>query len=408
MQGPSTIEEEDTYDRPDIAKENDVDQHNPRDTDEDVRSQHIFRGSEEEREVEDVDDEVGNEDVERNGDMIVVDLEDESTRRRVRRRAQAMREREGNRRHREGLPRNFLLVDEFTKKPYGVGVGQWRKELMLLSRKLDPSVGNINQHPAGAVAEIEEWIKHTWEYSAPVRFKYVKEVIARGVALRRSDIWKKIRNNEPKPEDVSDRAWRTLGKQLQSLSTVKKMESCSRANASRMNFGRTRPSGEVGVRERLRKWLRRSPYPEEINFEMARNKGYGGRSRPKKESMNVMHGSAPQTQVHSQLKWIETSKDITENEICPEGTGNELGEDGWEGHNLQEGMGGGNSNAAGGGILQLSEEEICKHLLMLKMMQRLEALEGQQRASAMERRVAAFDGSGSSGKRMESLEVEVI
>ena len=39
-------------------------------------------------------------------------------------------------------------------------------------------------------------------------------------------------------------------------------------------------------------------------------------------------------------------------------------------------MGGGNSNAAGGGVLQLSEEEICKHPLMLKMMQRLEALEG--------------------------------
>ena len=334
MQGPSAIEEEDTYDRPDIAEENDVDQHNPRDTDEDVRSQHIFRGSEEEREVEDVDDEAGNEDVERNGDMIVVDLEDESTRRRVRRRAQAMRVREGNRRHREGLPRNFLLVDEFTKKPYGVGVGQWRKELMLLSRKLDPSVGNINQHPVGAVAEIAEWIKHTWKYSAPVRFECVKEVIARGVALKRSDIWKKIRNDESKPEDVSDRAWRTLGKQLQSSSTMKKMESCSRANASRMNFGRTGPSGEVGVRERLWKWLHRSPDPKEINFEMAHNKGYGGRSRPKKESMNVMHGSAPQTQVHSQLKWIETSKDITENEICPEGIGNELGEDGWEGRNL--------------------------------------------------------------------------
>lgn len=129
--------------------------------------------------------------------------------------------------------------------------------------------------------EIGEWIQQTWEYSTPIKFEVVKEVIARGVSLRRSELWKKIRNKEPKPLDVTDRAWRSLKRELENPATIRKSISCSKANASRVNFGRTGPSGEVGVRERLRKMLRRSPDPEEIQFEMARDKGYGGRSKRK-------------------------------------------------------------------------------------------------------------------------------
>lgn len=49
-------------------------------------------------------------------------------------------------------------MDERTGMPYGVGVGDWRKELMLLSRDLDPAIGNINRQPEGTVAEIADWI----------------------------------------------------------------------------------------------------------------------------------------------------------------------------------------------------------------------------------------------------------
>ena len=120
---------------------------------------------------------------------------------------------------------------------------------------------------------------------------YVKEVIAQGVMLRRSELWKKIRLKEPKPEDVSNKTWRSLARQLESPATIRKVEICSRANASRVNFGRTGPSGEVGVRERLRRQFKRSPDPEEVRFEMARNKGYSGRSKRNKTSDNIMHGS---------------------------------------------------------------------------------------------------------------------
>ena len=139
--------------------------------------------------------------------------------------------------------------------------------------------------------EIAEWIQHMWEYSGPIKDKYVKEVIAQGVTLRRFELWRKIRLEDPKPEDVSDRTWRSLARQLESPATIRKAEICSRANASRVNFGRTGPSGEVGVRERLRRQLKRSPEPEEVRFEMARNKGYSGRSKRNMNSDNIMHGS---------------------------------------------------------------------------------------------------------------------
>lgn len=64
---------------------------------------------------------------------------------------------------------------------------------------------------------------------------------------------------------------------------------CSKANAARVNFGRTRRSREVGIRERLRKMLRRSPDPEEIQFEIVQDKGYGGRLKRKQLQDSIMH-----------------------------------------------------------------------------------------------------------------------
>jgi len=128
-------------------------------------------------------------------------------RKKERRQERALLEKEGSKRRKEGLRRNFLLVDKRTRQPYGVGVGDWKKKLMLLSTDLDPEIGNINKQPEGIVSEIVEWIQETWEYSFPMKFEYVEEVIARNVTLRRVDLWKKIRNGQSKPHGVSDRSW---------------------------------------------------------------------------------------------------------------------------------------------------------------------------------------------------------
>ena len=174
-------------------------------------------------------------------DLVAERYEDETEaqKRKERRHEKLVRDREGDRRRREGLPRNYLKVDQFTGKPYGVGVSDWRKEVMLLSQKLDPAIGVINQQPRDAILEIAEWIQHTWEYSHPLKFEIVKEVIARGVSLRRASLWKKIKAKFPKPDDVSDRTWRSLKRELENPANIKKSVDCSKANASRVNFGRT-------------------------------------------------------------------------------------------------------------------------------------------------------------------------
>ena len=307
----------------------------------------------------------------------------ETKKRRERRHAQASREREGVRRSREGLPRNYLLVDEHSKEPYGQGVSSWRKELMLLSRKLDPTIGNINRQPQVALKEIADWNQHTWEYSGPIKERYVKEVIARGVTLRRSELWKKIRLEEPKPEDVSDRTWRSLARQLESPATIRKAEICSRANASRVNFGRTRPSGEVGVRERLRRHLKRSPDPEEVRFEMARNKGYSGRSKSNKSSDNIMHGSwnagdrLEDSEIRHNSQHTEGAS-LRNDNSAPEGRPERAQfYDDSEPCSQPARKTGYQS-----GMLSISEEQLAQHPMVLKLMQRLEALEGRKRQSA--------------------------
>jgi hypothetical protein len=272
------------------------------------------------------------------------------------------------------------LVDEYTKRPYGVGVNEWRKEVMLLSRKLDPAIGLISKQPHDALVEIADWIQESWEYSNPVKFEVVKEVIARGVSLRRAELWRKIRNSDPKPADVSDRTWRSLKRELQNPATIRKSQSCSKANASRMNFGRTGPSGEVGVRERLRKRLRRSPEPEEIRFEMARDKGYGGQSRRKRVTDSVMHGSDTISPMSSSVAprsegFENTNDDINEVECNPEETlGSPVG--------IHDNFGRTSRSASvrtGFGRGQtMSEEDLATNPFVLQLMERIAALEGRQ------------------------------
>lgn len=306
------------------------------------------------------------------------EFETEAQKRRERRHAKAAREREGHRRRKEGLPRNYLLVDEYTKRPYGVGVGDWRKEVMLLSRKLDPAIGLISKQPHDALLEIGEWINQTWEYSNPMKFEVVKEVIARGVSLRRAELWRKIRNSEPKPPDVSDRTWRSLKRELENPAMIRKSQSCSKANASRVNFGRTGPSGEVGVRERLRKRLKRSPEPEEIRFEMARDKGYGGQSRKKKVVDKVMHGSevAPplSQEVGPILDGFENTIDDTNEDDCnppvPGGSPPAIHD------NIAGTARPATVNTACGRGQPMAEEDLASNPLVLKLLERIAALEG--------------------------------
>ena len=338
------------------------------------------------------------EDIGEQGDVDSTDLVPEDVEgatkaenRKERRYAKKAREREGDRRRREGKPRNYLLVDQYTGKPYGAGVSDWRKEVILLSKKLDPAIGQINKQPQDAVKEIAEWIEQTWEYSTPIRFEVVKDVVARGVSLRRAELWKKIRNNEPKPLDVTDRAWRSLKKELQNPATIRKSMMCSKANASRLNFGRTGPSGEVGVRERLRRQLRRSPDPEEIQHEMARDKGYGGQSKRKHIEASIMHNTVQSSLVSPfNGKDSEHLNDTEDADTAPMKSTSSL-----EPHTeLGYGKASSEAHATSSEVEFIMDPHIRSDQFVLNLMDRLSALENSLRSKSTEVTTLTANQSG--------------
>ena len=92
-------------------------------------------------------------------------------------------------------------------------------------------------------------------------------------------MWKKMHLNEEKPKGMDDRMWKSLEREMKTPPMMKKFENYRKANASCMNFGKTGPSGEVGVHERLWKRLKKSPSSNKIRIEMERPKSYGRRSK---------------------------------------------------------------------------------------------------------------------------------
>jgi hypothetical protein len=326
-------------------------------------------------------------------DIVPEDLhgETEAEKQKERKFAKKAREREGGRR-KEGKPRNYLLVYQFTGKPYGAGVGDWRKEVKLLSKKLDPSIGQINKQPLDAVKEIAEWITQTWEYSNPMRFEVVKDVVARGVSLRRAELWKKIRYAEPKPEDVTDKAWKSLKKELHNPATQQKSLMCSKANASRVNFGRTGPSGEVGIRERLHRQFRRSPHLEEIQLEMSRDKGYGGQCKRKIIEASSTHDRETSPPISLVARLIND---------CLNGENVEDTEDALAGstssqealHDVLESQPAAVGHASSKVVNDLMDSDIACSPFVLNLMDRLAALENSLRNKTAE--VSALSGKNS-------------
>ncbi|KAG0596114.1 hypothetical protein M758_UG225500 [Ceratodon purpureus] len=284
---------------------------------------------------------------------------------------------------------------------------------MLLSKKLDPAVGQITKQPLNAVIEISEWIQHTWEYSSPIAFEVVIEVIARGVTLRRAELWKRIQRKEPKPDDVSDRTWRLLTRELDNLAAQKKSQNCKHANASHVNFRRTGPSGEVRVREKLRRKFRRFLEPHEVDFEMSRDKGYGGRSKRLRIEDTVMHGSqnayasvcaeartsnAKETFVEAQIEAQETYPIPKQPSIVIH-------------HNIQSRSQASRSPKGLKAESSMSEDQILKNPLVLSLLEQIAALEAQQERANPERvniSAASKSGSGFQSGRTLSFDPESL
>ena len=193
---------------------------------------------------------------------------------------------------------------------------------------------------------------------------------------------------------------------MDSPTQIRKSEICSRANASRVNFGRTGPSGEVGVRERLRRKLR-SPDPEEINFEMARDKGYGGQSAWKKVKGDVLQGGEHGTLfLVDDPRRIDPLKNVDEdanedNLNLLEAEQHDMHADNEEvGHSVRAFHGGSEA-------MKLEDEEISKHPLVQSLLQQLEALEDRNTQAAMGKSSVQEASAGNVQTEMETSAAEI-
>lgn len=98
--------------------------------------------------------------------------------------------------------------------------------------------------------------------------------------------------NEECPPWINETIWTKLVKLQGSEKFRQKFEQMKFANSCRCTKGRTGPLGEVGITERLRIQLARSPDPEEVIHEMHRDKGYPRRNKRPSVSMSSKHTSA--------------------------------------------------------------------------------------------------------------------
>lgn len=149
-----------------------------------------------------------------------------------------------------------------------------------------------------------------------------------------------------------------------------------------MNFGRTGPSGEVGVRERLRKRFRRSPEPDEVSFEMTRNKGYRGRAKKTRKQNNIMHGSENEAPPQFEMARItdmygNTYDDtIDQEDACnPAGTGDSHVQVNVSSHRNAVVH---NGNTGLVGAKSMTPQELARDPFVLELMQHIADLERLQ------------------------------
>lgn len=136
------------------------------------------------------------------------------------------------------------------------------------------------------------------------------------------------------------------------------------------------------MRERLRKRLRRSPDPDEFFFEMARDKGYGGRFKEKKRKRNaqrLLEDNGPLL-FDGKCRTDPFGDAFDDDSANGEGEQQNNSEDGCENDEARRGREQGHLLVTEGRAMTLSTEEIAGHPLVKSLMQRLEALEGRGKA----------------------------
>ena len=176
----------------------------------------------------------------------------------------------------------FYIMVNAIGTPYGDGLSAWKAEVNKLARGLDPSIRDIRQQPHQKIEILKRRLTDKFEYSGVISDKFLLPLLGQKVSTRRNELMTAIRAGKECPLGVDKNARKTLENLCGSVNFQRKSEAMRYANACRQNLGRTGPGGEAGVRDYLKETLERSLDPEEVQAEMSRDKGYGGKKRKTK------------------------------------------------------------------------------------------------------------------------------
>ena len=116
-----------------------------------------------------------------------------------------------------------------------------------------------------------------FEYSAEINTPWLRGPVGNALSAYRHELIRMIQFEQERPIWVSEDVWLKLVKLEGSEKFKMKSEQMRFANSCRRSKGRTGPIGEIGIREKLRIQLGRSPEPQKLQDEMRRDKGYYGR-----------------------------------------------------------------------------------------------------------------------------------
>ena len=202
-------------------------------------------------------------------------LPDRAVDRRTRRHRQAAQEKEISQRKRDGKKPFYLTLDA-EGKLYGVGKPAWVAEIGKLAIGLDASCTNIRSQTYEAVTTLKARLNDNFEYSRTLNDDYLRSMMGKAVTKKRGELIALINKGGTQPLHIDSEVWERLVKLAASRQQQEKSEQGRYANACRRSYGRTGSRGINGVRERLREQFNRSPDPEEMEFELSRDKGYGG------------------------------------------------------------------------------------------------------------------------------------
>lgn len=202
----------------------------------------------------------------------------ETARRRQNRNRLTQLKKEARKRESEGKIPFFVVVDD-AGHVYGNGLKNWKKKVKKLSYTLDPTVFDVRRFTKDALREARDKLGEKFEYSAKLCKGFFKGVLGKALSQRRSALLALIESGIPCPLSFDERVWNTPDKFKDDPTTKKKRSDSKQARASRGSGGRTGPLGKSCMRQKLSELLGRSPDPEEMEWEMKRDKGWSGRKR---------------------------------------------------------------------------------------------------------------------------------